>query len=309
MVCAESFMSSVFLHVFIPAFGHSPYLRTAIKSAIESVAATTPITVIDDASPTKEVHSIVAEFQPRIEYRRNDVNLGISANFLNSFNLSSGLFTLVMGSDDEMLPGYEIELTKSFNRFPDTTVFQPRVLVMNAGGQICTPLVDRVKRIIQGAVDQDQLMKPLTLAKKLFIGDFMYFPATAWRTETLKSANWNLTYQNAVDLDLLFQLSLAGEQFVFQNAQTFIYRRHSASISSVLALESTRLNEELAAHLMAKNLIPEKSGILIRLLAHLAPTVRIHAMIIGIKQLPRNPIKGVKHFLRALGPLRPIKTS
>jgi glycosyltransferase involved in cell wall biosynthesis len=309
MVCAKSFMSSVFLHVFIPAFGHSPYLRSAIKSAIESVDESTPITVIDDASPSSEVFSIAAEFQPRIEYRRNDVNLGISANFLNSFNLSSGLFTLVMGSDDEMLPGYELELSKSFNRFPDTTVFQPRVLVMNAAGQTCTPLVDRVKRIIQGSVDHDQLMNPLTLAKKLFIGDFMYFPATAWRTETLKSANWNLTYQNAVDLDLLFQLSLGGKQFVFQNAQTFKYRRHSASISSVLALESTRLNEELAAHLMAKNLIPEKSGILIRLLAHLAPTVRIHAMIIGIKQLPRNPTKGVKHFLRALGPLRPIKTS
>ena len=77
-----------FLHVFIPAFGHSPYLRTAIKSAIESVDESTPITVIDDASPTSEVFSIAAEFKPRIEYRRNDVNLGISANFLNSFNLS-----------------------------------------------------------------------------------------------------------------------------------------------------------------------------------------------------------------------------
>jgi glycosyltransferase involved in cell wall biosynthesis len=298
-----------FLHVFIPAYGESPYLRAAIKSAIESVDESTPITVIDDASPTGDVFSIAAEFRPRIEYRRNDVNLGISANFLNSFNLSSGLFTLVMGSDDEMLPNYELELSKSFNRFPDTTVFQPRVLVMNAAGQTCTPLVDRVKRIIQGAIDQDQLMNPLTLAKKLFIGDFMYFPATAWRTETLKSANWNLTYQNAVDLDLLFQLSLASETFVFQNAQTFKYRRHSASISSVLALESTRLNEELAAHLMAKDLLPEKSGVLINLLAHLAPTVRIHAMIIGIKQLPKNPVKGISHFLRALGPLRPIKTS
>jgi glycosyltransferase involved in cell wall biosynthesis len=298
-----------FLHVFIPAFGHSPYLRTAIKSAIESVDESTPITVIDDASPTSEVFSIAAEFKPRIEYIRNEVNLGISANFLNSFNLSSGLFTLVMGSDDEMLPGYELELSKSFNRFPYTTVFQPRVLVMNAASETCTPLVDRVKRMIQGKVEQDLIMNPLNLAKKLFIGDFMYFPATAWRTETLKSANWNLTYQNAVDLDLLFQLSLGDEQFVFQNAQTFRYRRHSASISSVLALESTRLNEELAAHLMAKNLLPEKSGVLINLLAHLAPTVRIHAMIIGIKQLPKNPIKGVAHFLRALGPLRPIKTN
>ena len=297
-----------FLHVFIPAYGESPYLRAAIMSAIESVDQSTPITVVDDASPTDEVFSITAEFQPRVEYLRNDVNLGISANFLNSFNLSSGLFTLVMGSDDEMLPSYELELSKSFNSFPDTTVFQPRVLVMDAAGETCTPLVDRVKRMIQGEIEKDLLMNPLILAKKLFIGDFMYFPATAWRTETLKSANWNLTYQNAVDLDLLFQLSLASEQFVFQKAQTFRYRRHAASVSSVLALESTRLNEELAAHLMARNLLPENSGILIRILAHLAPTVRIHAMIIGIKQLPMNPINGVRHFLRALGPLRPIKS-
>ena len=296
-----------FLHVFIPAYGESPYLRAAIMSAIESVDQSTPITVVDDASPTGEVFSITAEFQPRVEYLRNDVNLGISANFLNSFNLSSGLFTLVMGSDDEMLPGYELELSKSFNSFPDTTVFQPRVLVIDAAGETCTPLVDRVKRMIQGEIEQDLLMNPLVLAKKLFIGDFMYFPATAWRTETLKSANWNLTYQNAVDLDLLFQLSLASERFVFQKAQTFRYRRHAASVSSVLALESTRLNEELAAHLMARNLLPENSGILIRLLVHLAPTVRIHAMIIGIKQLPMNPINGVRHFLRALGPLRAIK--
>ena len=297
-----------FLHVFIPAYGESPYLRAAIMSAIESVDQSTPITVVDDASPTDEVFSITAEFQPRVEYLRNDVNLGISANFLNSFNLSSGLFTLVMGSDDEMLPGYELELSKSFNGFPDTTVFQPRVLVIDAAGETCTPLVDRVKRMIQGEIEQDLLMNPLVLAKKLFIGDFMYFPATAWRTETLKSANWNLTYQNAVDLDLLFQLSLASERFVFQKAQTFRYRRHAASVSSVLALESTRLNEELAAHLMARNLLPENSGILIRLLVHLAPTVRIHAMIIGIKQLPMNPINGVRHFLRALGPLRAIKS-
>ena len=297
-----------FLHVFIPAYGESPYLRAAIVSAIESVDESTPITVVDDASPTGEVFSIAAEFQPRVEYLRNDVNLGISTNFLNSFNLSSGLFTLVMGSDDEMLPGYELELSKSFNSFPDTTVFQPRVLVMDAAGETCMPLVDRVKRMIQGEIEQDQLMNPLILAKKLFIGDFMYFPATAWRTKTLKSANWNLTYQNAVDLDLLFQLSLASERFVFQNAQTFRYRRHAASVSSVLAQESTRLKEELAAHLMAKNLLPERSGIFIRILAHLAPTVRIHAMIIGIKQLPKNPINGARHFLRALGPLRPIKS-
>jgi glycosyltransferase involved in cell wall biosynthesis len=306
MVCAESFMIPAFLHVFIPAFGHSPYLKDAIESALESVAATTPITVIDDASPTKEVRSIVAEFQPRVQYLCNETNLGVAGNFLNSFNLSTGRFTVVMGSDDQMLPGYESELSKTFSDFPNSTVIQPNVVVMNEAGHICKPLVDRVKRRIQGTVSTDTVLNPLALARKLFIGDFMYFPATAWKTETLKSANWNLTYKNAVDLDLLFQLSLSGEQFVFQNAQTFKYRRHSDSVSFVLAQESTRLREELAAHWMAKNLLPKKSGLLIRLLAHLAPTVRIHAMIIGIKQLPKSPVKGAKHFLRALGPLRQI---
>ena len=307
MVCAESFMSSVFLHVFIPAFGHSPYLNDAINSAIESVAAITPITVIDDASPAKTVQSIVAEFQPRVHFLCNESNMGVAGNFLNSFNLSTGLFTVVIGSDDQMLPGYEYELSKTFSVFPDSTVMQPRVVVMNEAGQTCKPIVDRVKRRIQGPVSKDYIIEPLILAKKLFIGDFMYFPATAWRTETLKSANWNLTYKNAVDLDLLFQLSLSGEQFVFQSAETFKYRRHSNSVSSVLAQESTRLKEELAAHWMATNLLPAKSGFLIRLLANLAPTVRIHAMIIAVKQLPKSPVKGAKHFLRALGPLRPIK--
>ena len=297
---------SPFLHVFIPAFGHSPYLREAIKSAIESVNATTPITVIDDASPTIVVQSIVAEFKPRVEFVENELNLGVAGNFLNSFNLSTGLFTVVMGSDDQMLPGYESELFKTFSKFTDSTVIQPKVVVINESGQICKPIVDRVKRIIQGSVAHDALMDPLVLAKKVFIGDFMYFPATAWRTETLKSVNWTLTYKNAVDLDLLFQLSLSGEQFVFQKAETFKYRRHSDSVSSVLAKESTRLKEELATHWMAKNLLPKKSGVLIRLLAHLAPTVRIHAMIIAIKQLPKNPMKGARHFLRALGPLKQI---
>ena len=296
-----------FLHVFIPAFGRSPYLKEAIKSVIESVGATTPITVVDDASPTTAVKSIVEEFLPRVEFIQNEFNLGVAGNFLNSFNLSTGLFTVVMGSDDQMLPGYELELSKTFSKFSDSTVIQPRVVVMNEAGQTCKPIVDRVKMRIQGSASQDELMNSLTLTKKLFIGDFMYFPATAWRTETLKSANWNLTYKNAVDLDLLFQLSLSGEQFVFQGVETFKYRRHSNSVSSVLAQESTRLKEELAAHWMATNLLPAKSGFLIRLLANLAPTVRIHAMIIGLKQLPKNPIKGAKHFLRALGPLRPIK--
>jgi glycosyltransferase involved in cell wall biosynthesis len=299
-------MDEPFLHVFIPAYGRSPYLTDAIESAIDSVLDSTPITVIDDGSPTEDVWKAAQQFQPRVNYIRNETNLGISGNFLNAFKLSSGTFTIVIGSDDRMLPGYEVELRKTLLSFPNATVVQPQVIVMNSDGKTCLPLVDRVKATVKGRVSRDYEIKPMALIRKLFIGDFMYFPSISWRTDVLKSANWDLTYKNAVDLDLLFKLSLASEPFVFQVAKTFKYRRHSESVSSVLAQEETRLREELAAHWMAANLLPEYSTFSTKLLANLAPTVRIHAMIIGLKQVPKYPLKGIKHFFKSFSWLKSL---
>lgn len=302
----DAMIDGPLLHVFIPAYGKSPYLKDAIQSAIDSILHSTPITVIDDASPTKDVWKVAQEFKPRVTYVRNDSNLGISGNFLNSFNLSSGTFTIIIGSDDQMLPDYEVELRKTLQSFPNATVIQPQVIVMDSNGRACLPLVDLVKKMIKGRVAHDFEINSITLIRKLFVGDFMYFPSISWRTDILKSTNWDLTYRNAVDLDLLFKLSLRREPFVFQFAKTFKYRRHSESVSSVLALEETRLREELAAHWVASNLLPGDAPFSTRLLGNLAPTVRIHAMIIGLKQIPKNPYQGLRHIAKALAPIKPI---
>ena len=299
-------MTEPLLHVFIPAFGKSPYLFEAIQSAIDSTRDSTPITVIDDASPTSEIWSIVQEFQPRVQYVRNELNLGISGNFLNDYQLSTGEFTTVMGSDDQMLSGYEIELRKTLEVFPYATVVQPKVAVINSEGNVCSPLVDRVKRVIQGNTLHDLEMDSNKLVKKLFIGDFLYFPAIAWKTKVLTGASWNLKYRDAVDLDLLFKLSISGEPFIFQVAESFRYRRHSESVSYVLAQEDTRLREELAAHFMARNLLSENSSLATRFLASLAPTVRIHALIIGMKRIRKHPLNGLRHISKALSPIKPL---
>ena len=135
----------------------------------------------------------------------------------------------------------------------------------------------------------------------------MYFPATAWRTEDLKKADWNLSFKHAVDMDLLFKLATDGSEFVFTPETTFNYRRHSESVSSVLANEDTRLNEELAVHWFAKRALRNSDpGFVIRAMAQIAPTIRIHALIIGLKQIPKNPFKGLRHIAKALAPIKPI---
>ena len=134
----------------------------------------------------------------------------------------------------------------------------------------------------------------------------MYFPSTAWRTDVMKSANWDTTYKHAVDMDLLFKLALTGERFVFTNDHVFNYRRHADSVSSILANEETRLTEELAVHWTARSLLPANARFTTTLLAQLAPTVRIHAFIIGLKLFSKDPKKGFKHIVMALSPIKPL---
>ena len=295
------------LHVVIPAYGESPFLIDAIQSAISSVSASTSITVLDDASPSDTVKAIADRFAPRVTYLRNELNLGLAANFLHSFEISTGKFTIVLGSDDQMLPGYEDQLSSTCDRFPEVSVVHPLVRVIDERGNEVFPLVDKIKEKIRGQIDPTELLSGEAMCRKLFIGNFMYFPATAWRTEVMRSANWDTTYKHAVDMDLLFKLAISGNQFAFTDDHVFNYRRHAASVSSVLAAEDTRLDEEVAVHWTARKMLPEGTKYSTKLLAQTAPTIRIHATIIGFKQLAKNPGKALRHIIRALMPIRPLK--
>lgn len=301
-------METPLLHVVIPAYGSSPFLGAAIESAIASVTTGTPITVLDDASPTHEVKLTAARFHDRVDYVRNEKNLGLASNFFEAFKISRGLFTVVLGSDDQMLPRYESALTLALKVHPNATVIHPNVEIIDGDGKACVPLVDRIKKSIKGDISKVTLMNNSELSKKLLIGNFMYFPATAWRSEDLREADWNFSYKHAVDMDLLFKLAATGAEFVFYPETTFKYRRHSESVSSVLANEDTRLNEELAVHWFARRSLSNgDSGFMIRAMAQIAPTIRIHALIIGIKQIPKNPLKGFRHVAKSLSPVKPLK--
>jgi GT2 family glycosyltransferase len=300
-------MLTPLMHIVIPAYGSSPYLESAIDSAIASVSDRTPITVLDDASPTGQVKETSAKFHNRVDYIRNETNLGLAANFFEAFKISQGLFTVVLGSDDQMLPGYETALASALDMYPNATVIHPTVEVIDDEGESCQPLVDRIKKSIRGENSKISLLNNMKFCRKLLIGNFMYFPATAWRTEDLRKADWNLSYKHAVDMDLLFKLAKSGAEFVFTPETTFNYRRHSESVSSVLANEDTRLNEELAVHwLVSRDMRNGESGFMIRAIAQIAPTIRIHALIIGMKQITKNPFKGFRHIAKALAPIKPI---
>ena len=60
-------MNQPLLHVMIPAYGKSPYLRQTLESAVKHLPLEVPITVIEDPSSDADLENVVKEF-PRVEY-------------------------------------------------------------------------------------------------------------------------------------------------------------------------------------------------------------------------------------------------
>lgn len=100
------------LSVCIPTFNRRQYIGEAICSILEQVdpewSSAIEICISDNAS-TDGTEDLVAEIQKRtlvkINYSRNEKNIGADSNFLRVVSLASGEYCWFMGSDDIALPG------------------------------------------------------------------------------------------------------------------------------------------------------------------------------------------------------------
>lgn len=293
------------LSIMVPAYGESPYLNETLISLTDNVGADfATIFVIDDASPTDHVKNICAAYVDRIKYVRNETNLGLAANFQNCINLSKTEYTMIMGSDDRVLPGIERSFTSSLQQWPNTAVLQLGVRVIDVAGNPVNGLTERVKLLISPNHKSEYSTYGLSLVKRLLVGDWFYFPAIIWQTEVLKTYALKSNYKTAVDLDLLLSMALNDERFTMCSEPTFEYRRHTASVSSQLSHSDQRVREELSVH---SNFI-EKANELgyteFDFVAKLAITVRIHALKCGLLLVFKDFKLAKNLILLALAPAK-----
>ena len=292
------------LSIMVPAFGESPYLSETLESlAINTNSNSVNIYVVDDSSPTDNVRETCAAYSDRVQYIRNQKNIGLAANFQNCINLSSSEYTMIMGSDDRVLSGIQSAFEAAVQKWPSTAVLQLGVEVIDESGKPVNGLPERVKSLISPSSNLDYSSNGLGLVKRLLIGDWFYFPAIIWRTDTLKKYSLQNNYQTAVDLDLLLNMALKDEVFTFSSAPSFEYRRHSASVSSQLSKNEVRVREELSVH---GDFIAGAHELGFRqfdLLAKLALTVRLHGIKAGLALFMRDPKLGSKVIASSLSPI------
>jgi GT2 family glycosyltransferase len=296
-------MNQPLLHVMIPAYGKSPYLRQTLESAVKHLPLEVPITVIEDPSEEADLEKLVKEF-PRVEYIRNKVRLGIGGNFTNSIKRSTGVFTQICGSDDIFIANPLEKLIEVFVGDPKVSVIGFDIKVINDKNKEVKALPDVVKKLLRPKIENFIVFSNSKIFSNLMIGDWLYFPAILWRTETVKNYEFSGDFHTAMDLDILIRLLNADEKIAFIKSKVLGYRRHSQSASSLYAKSIGRFDEEFLCHKNALEIARRKNWKTGAFLAQLALTVRLHAIMQSFLMVFTSPLSALKVLVKAISPIR-----
>jgi len=238
----------VLVDVMMPFYGDFTQLRQAVLSVLYQTHRDFRITVVDDCypddAPRRWLESLADD---RVGYLRNDTNLGVNVNFRRCVELVTAEYFVVMGCDDVMHSGYLARVVELAGTYPRAAVIAPRVQIIDDAGAVVRPLGDRVKHRL--APREASVLSGQDLAVSLLHGNWTYFPSLLWRTEVVREVGEQGFRQGldvVLDLALLLDLTVGGASLVYDPRVVFSYRRHAASVSSVLAADGDRFIEESA---------------------------------------------------------------
>lgn len=233
------------LDITMPFYGRVDHFRSAVESVLRQTDQDWRLIVVDDVYPDESAGRWLEGLgDPRIEYHRNSVNLGVSGNFNACIDRMTGEFGVIFGCDDVMLPNYVARVRELTLTYPKADLFQPGVSVIDENGDPSRPLSDRIKSIVRPRGVMPMRLDGEELATSLLRGNWCYFPSLTWRTSRLKQFRFREDRTVVQDLTLILQIVFDDGSLVLDDVAAFAYRRHSGSVSSKGGIDGSKFAEE-----------------------------------------------------------------
>lgn len=230
------------IDIALPFYGDVGYLKLAVNSILCQTDQNWRLIVSDDGYPDPEVKIWFESLgDTRIEYSRNETNLGANGNFQKCLELVTADYFVVMGADDLMHPKYVEVMRTEISKNPTSKIFQPDVRTIDSSGKVIAPLADRIKfklRPKAGTYSGEDA------CAKLMTGNWLYFPAVLWSTNEVKSIGFRNGLNVAQDLALAIDILIQGYELTVVDEILLDYRRHPGGDSAVRALSGDRFIEE-----------------------------------------------------------------
>lgn len=288
------------VEILIPYWGDPALMKEAVNSVLAQTSDQWRLTIVDDAYPSLEIRDWIAELDhPRIAYHRKPVNEGLVANFRTTVGMATEPLLVNLGSDDRLLPNYVEEILRVHAQFPQASMIQPGVRVIDEDGNESLPLADRVKqRLVRPRGHGPQVLSGEALVANLLTGNWLYWPSIAFRTDRIQSIDFREEYAIVLDLALIVDLLAQGDVLVTTPKVCFEYRRHSASASSLDLLDGKRFAGDrhyfAAAAAQARALGWRRA----EMAARLRLTARAHALTLLPEAVRTRDTRGVRTVLR-----------
>ncbi len=233
------------VHFLLPYWGDAALLDVAVSSVLAQSDHDWRLTIVDDHHPDPRAGNTYANHRDhRIEYLRNTENLGVAGNFEHCRTLADGELVVFLGSDDVLLPDYVAGMRRARNENPEATIIQPRVRVIGGDGTPAVSLVERVKARLTPAHERPLVLSGEDLAVSLLRGNWLYWPSLAFDADAVRRHAFRADLPIILDLAFIIDLVLDGAALVLREEETFCYRRHEASASSLSSLHGTRFDDE-----------------------------------------------------------------
>ena len=233
------------IDVLLPFYGDPALMRLAVRSILDQDLSDFRLVVVDDGYPDPTIATWFADLgDERVEYHRNEANLGANRNYARALNLARGEHVVVMGADDLMLPNFLRTVTEALTQFPEAAVVQCGVEVVDERGTVVRPRVDEMKRRLTPRATEPTLLQGEPLMASLLRGNWTYFPSLCWRTDVIRDIGFRPDFHVVQDLGLLVDVLLEGGALALHPTVAFQYRRHTGSDSAVKTLQGSRFDEE-----------------------------------------------------------------
>ncbi len=233
------------LEIMLPFYGRVDHFRAAVESVLAQDDPEWTLTIVDDVYPDAEPQKWAESLgDPRITYLRNEINLGPSKNYLKCVSLMTGEYSVLFGCDDVMLPGYVTRVKELLSEFPEASVIQPGVQVIDENGTPYRPLVDRIKDHYRFRGTGSRQYSGEEVAVSLLRGNWTYFPSLLWRVELLRRYGFHQNLDVVQDFVMLLDIAAGGGSLVLDDRVVFQYRRHQGSVSSAAAVDGSRFRQE-----------------------------------------------------------------
>jgi glycosyltransferase involved in cell wall biosynthesis len=214
--------------IIIPTLDRPHYLTEAIAAALAQTHANIEVLVFDNGTldETLAVARDATRRDARVRFRRNERDLGMSANFNALADAASGEFLVAIGDDDRLLPEFVSRLAGVMT--PDLSAAFSNHYLVDAGGR----RLEAASRELTRQYKRDTL--PAGVVENA--------AAAAWRQSIPLSATLLRTADmqrlrfredlNTPDAEFFIRLAQEGARFVFVPEYLAEYRVHQSAVTA-----------------------------------------------------------------------------